>query len=126
MRGVVFTGNSTLALVQVDDPTPGPADVVIEIKASGLCGSDLKLYRPAPGAAFKALGLKDSGKPIIAGHELCGVIAAVGSAVPRHSASPATGSWFTIMAAATPVRTAGPVGRRCASRGRSCMAASLC
>jgi (R,R)-butanediol dehydrogenase / meso-butanediol dehydrogenase / diacetyl reductase len=88
MRGVVFTGNSTLQLVDVGDPTPGPTDVVLEIKASGLCGSDLKLYRPPPGAAFKALGLKESGKPIIAGHEPCGVIAAVGSAVSPRSAKP--------------------------------------
>ena len=86
MRGVVFTGNSTLELAEVDDPTPGPTDVVLEIKASGLCGSDLKLYRPPAGAAFKALGLVDTGKPIIAGHEPCGVVAAVGSDVPRRSA----------------------------------------
>ena len=84
MRGVVFTGNSTLDLVQFDDPTPGPTDVVLMIKASGMCGSDLKLYRPPKGAAFKALGLKDSGEPLIAGHEPCGVVAAVGSEVsPR-------------------------------------------
>ena len=81
MQGVVFTGNSTLALVDFPDPTPGPTEVVLEIKASGMCGSDLKLYRPAKGAAFKALGLKDSGEPIIAGHEPCGVVAAVGSEV---------------------------------------------
>ena len=85
MKGVVFTGNSTLRLADVADPTPGPNDVVLEIKASGLCGSDLKLYRPPAGAAFKALGLKDSGKPVIAGHEPCGVVAAVGSDVSdRH------------------------------------------
>ncbi len=82
MHGVVFTGNSTLDLVHFDDPTPGPTEVILEIKASGLCGSDLKLYRPPKGAAFKALGLKDSGQPIIAGHEPCGVVAAVGSDVP--------------------------------------------
>ena len=86
MRGVVFTGNSTLDLVEVADPTPGPNDVVLEIKASGLCGSDLKLYRPPAGAAFKALGLVDSGKPIIAGHEPCGVVAAVGSDVSARAA----------------------------------------
>jgi D-arabinose 1-dehydrogenase-like Zn-dependent alcohol dehydrogenase len=55
--------------------------VVLEIKASGMCGSDLKLYRPPAGAAFKALGLKDSGEPVIAGHEPCGVVAAVGKDV---------------------------------------------
>ena len=84
MRGVVFTGDSTLELVEFSDPTPGPRDVVLEIKASGMCGSDLKLYRPPAGAAFKALGLKDSGQPVIAGHEPCGVVAAVGRDVdPR-------------------------------------------
>lgn len=84
MRGVVFTGDSTLELIEFPDPTPGPREVVLEIKASGMCGSDLKLYRPPAGAAFKALGLKDSGEPVIAGHEPCGVIAAVGKNVdPR-------------------------------------------
>lgn len=84
MKGVVFTGDSTLELVDFPDPTPGPRDVVLEIKASGMCGSDLKLYRPPAGAAFKALGLVDNGEPVIAGHEPCGVIAAVGKDVdPR-------------------------------------------
>ena len=84
MRGIVFTGDSKLELIEFPDPTPGPRDVVLEIKASGMCGSDLKLYRPPAGAAFKALGLKDSGQPVIAGHEPCGIVAAVGSDVdPR-------------------------------------------
>lgn len=86
MRAVVFTGNSTLDLVEFPDPIPGPRDVVLEIKASGMCGSDLKLYRPPAGAAFKALGLKDSGQPVIAGHEPCGVIAAVGKDVDPRTA----------------------------------------
>jgi threonine dehydrogenase-like Zn-dependent dehydrogenase len=78
MRGVVFTGDSTLDLIEFPDPVPGPRDVVLEIKASGMCGSDLKLYRPPKGAAFKALGLKDSGAPVIAGHEPCGVVVELG------------------------------------------------
>ena len=78
MRGVVFTGDSTLELIDFPDPSPGPRDVVLEVKASGMCGSDLKLYRPPAGTAFKALGLKDSGEPVIAGHEPCGIVAAVG------------------------------------------------
>lgn len=84
MRGVVFTGDSTLDLIEFPDPTPGPRDVILEIKASGMCGSDLKLYRPPAGAAFKALGLVDNGEPVIAGHEPCGVVAEVGKDVdPR-------------------------------------------
>jgi len=49
MKGLVFTGNRTVALQQFPDPTPGPGEVVLQMKASGMCGSDLKFYRPAPG-----------------------------------------------------------------------------
>lgn len=82
MRGVVFTGNSTLEIATFLDPEPGQGEVVVEMKASGMCGSDLKFYRPAPGAAFAALGLKDGGQ-IIAGHEPAGVVAAIGKGVTR-------------------------------------------
>src|SRR5262249_35025208 len=62
------------------DPTPGPGDVILEIKASGMCGSDLKYYRAADGADSIGLG-KKSDNPIIAGHEPCGVVAEVGKGV---------------------------------------------
>ena len=81
MKGVVFTGNSQLELRDFPDPTPGPGEVVLEIKASGMCGSDLKLYRAPPGAATAGLGLSAGAEPNIAGHEPCGVIAAVGAGV---------------------------------------------
>ncbi len=42
MRGVVFTGERGLELMQFPDPTPDAHDVVIEMKASGMCGSDLQ------------------------------------------------------------------------------------
>ncbi|HEY7436113.1 MAG TPA: alcohol dehydrogenase catalytic domain-containing protein, partial [Methylomirabilota bacterium] len=80
MRGVVFTGNRQLELRDFPDPTPGPGEVVLEIKASGMCGSDLKFYR-ADGNETAALGLGGSGKKVIAGHEPCGVIAAIGPGV---------------------------------------------
>src|ERR1700719_4995927 len=79
MRGVTFLGERKLQLMEFPDPTPGPHDVVVEIKASGMCGSDLKFYRASGGAASLGLG-KVSG-PIIAGHEPCGVVAAVGAGV---------------------------------------------
>ncbi|MEI2774894.1 MAG: zinc-binding dehydrogenase [Tetrasphaera sp.] len=88
MRGVVFRGNRELEILDFEDPTPGPDDVVLEIKASGLCGSDLKFYRDPPEEALKALGFKDFASrgltdipKIVAGHEPCGVVAAVGSNV---------------------------------------------
>ncbi|MEE4023657.1 zinc-binding dehydrogenase [Gordonia sp. PKS22-38] len=94
MRGVVFKGDRELEVADFPDPTPGPDDVVIEIKASGLCGSDLKFYRDPPGAALKALGFKDfasrgmdEAPAIIAGHEPCGVVAELGANVDPESFS---------------------------------------
>ncbi len=85
MHGVVFTGDRKLELQTFPDPVPGEGEVVLEIKASGLCGSDLKFYRSPPGAAAKALGLGTTGA-VIAGHEPCGVVAAVGPGVAENQA----------------------------------------
>jgi 2-desacetyl-2-hydroxyethyl bacteriochlorophyllide A dehydrogenase len=85
MQGIVFTGNRQIELREFADPTPGPGEVVLEIKASGMCGSDLKFYRAAPGEAQRAIGLK-ADQISIAGHEPCGVVVAVGSHVnPRQA-----------------------------------------
>ncbi|MCE9661022.1 MAG: zinc-binding dehydrogenase [Burkholderiales bacterium] len=80
MKGIVFTGSRNLELRDFADPAPGADEVVLEIKASGMCGSDLKFYRAAPGEAQKSLGLA-SGAAVIAGHEPCGVVVAVGGNV---------------------------------------------
>lgn len=76
MKGVVFTGNRELELREFADPAPEEDDVVIEIKASGMCGSDLHTYRSADG----------NGALYIAGHEPCGVVVARGKAVPERVA----------------------------------------
>ncbi len=90
MRGVVFTGGRELELRDFPDPTPGPGEVVIEIKASGMCGSDLKTYRTPKGGSSAALGLapwdQASGEPVIAGHEPCGLVAAIGPGVDERQA----------------------------------------
>jgi len=84
LRGVTFLGDRKLQLAEFPDPTPGPRDVVVEIKASGMCGSDLKPYRA--NGETSSLGLGRVSGPVIAGHEPCGVIAAVGSAVDERTA----------------------------------------
>jgi threonine dehydrogenase-like Zn-dependent dehydrogenase len=84
MKAVVFPGGRKVEIREFPDPVPGPGEVVLEIKASGMCGSDLKFYRAAGGAA--SLGFKTSGGPVIAGHEPCGVVAAVGQGVPDNQA----------------------------------------
>jgi 2-desacetyl-2-hydroxyethyl bacteriochlorophyllide A dehydrogenase len=84
MRGVVFPGDRKIEFREFPDPTPGPGEVVLEIKASGMCGSDLKFYRATGGPA--ALGFKTSGGPVIAGHEPCGIVVAVGEGVTEKQA----------------------------------------
>lgn len=89
MRGVVFKGNRRLEIMTFDDPVPGPGQAVVRMKASGMCGSDLHYYRADdPNALVPLLGMKsfaergmDPHEPIIAGHEPCGVIEAVGPGV---------------------------------------------
>jgi len=86
MRGAVFAGNRKVEIRSFPDPTPGPGEVVIQMKASGMCGSDLKFYRSAPGEAQKALGLGNLTEPLIGGHEPCGVVAARGPGVSEKEA----------------------------------------
>jgi threonine dehydrogenase-like Zn-dependent dehydrogenase len=75
MRGLVFTGDRQVALQDFPDPEPGPGEVVIAIKASGICGSDLNLYRKP-----------HLERPIICGHEPCGVVAERGPGVTEQQA----------------------------------------
>src|SRR5438128_9053054 len=86
MRGVVFLGDRKVEMRSFPDPTPGPGEVVLEMKASGMCGSDLKFYRSAPGTAQAALGLGNLSEPFIGGHEPCGVIVARGHGVSEREA----------------------------------------
>lgn len=63
-----------LTLEEVPDPTPSDAGVVIEVKATGLCRSDWHGWMGHdPGIAV----------PNVPGHELAGVVAAVGKGVTK-------------------------------------------
>lgn len=86
MRGAVFLGDRKVELRTFPDPTPGPGEVVIQMKASGMCGSDLKFYRSPPGEAQKALGLGGNAEPFIGGHEPCGIVVARGLGVSEREA----------------------------------------
>jgi threonine dehydrogenase-like Zn-dependent dehydrogenase len=56
------------------------------MKASGMCGSDLHQYRRPKAGGAAVGGLPVNPNPVIAGHEPCGVVAAVGSAVSEKQA----------------------------------------
>ncbi len=74
MLGVVFTGSGKLEIREFADPSPGAGQVVVEMKSSGLCGSDLRPFR----SSADELGARAE---IISGHEPCGVVAEVGAGV---------------------------------------------
>ena len=79
MKGVAFPGDRLVSYVDVPDPNPGPLDVIVEMKASGMCGTDLQNYRrPRDQAPYMPSLI---GRPPIAGHEPAGIVCAVGAAV---------------------------------------------
>lgn len=85
MRALAFGGNRSVTTIDIPDPTPGLGEVVIEIKASGMCGSDLHYYRSATGSGGPVASAV-AAEPVIAGHEPCGVVAAVGPGVAPNEA----------------------------------------
>ena len=77
MKGAVFLGAREVELREFPDPVPGDDEVVLEIKASGMCGSDLMVYRASP----ETVDTDDNGEYFIGGHEPCGVVVAKGANV---------------------------------------------
>ena len=66
MRAAVLNDDHHLEVGEVADPTPGPGELVLQVTACGICGSDLKL-RPSMPAG------------LVMGHEFCGDIVATGT-----------------------------------------------
>lgn len=66
MKAVRYHGGADLRLEDVDPPSPQPDEVVVDVVACGVCGSDLHFL---DGSA------KTSRTPITLGHEIAGVVA---------------------------------------------------
>ncbi|MBI4191605.1 MAG: zinc-binding dehydrogenase [Betaproteobacteria bacterium] len=75
MRGIVFIGERQLELREFPEPKPGFAEVIIEMRASGLCGSDFRAYRAPRSERGDPALLKASG------HEPCGQVVEVGTGI---------------------------------------------
>src|SRR4051794_8166055 len=79
MKAVYFLGEGKLDLRELPDPVPGPDEVVIRMKASGMCGSP-----PTPPPAPR----RPAPELVIEGPEPGGVGGVVGPAVPPSEANP--------------------------------------
>jgi threonine dehydrogenase-like Zn-dependent dehydrogenase len=81
MNGVVLPGNRQVERVRRPVPEPGPGQVLLAVKASSICGSDLRaIYREHLGRGPEAY------QGVIAGHEPAGEVVAVGPGCLRLAA----------------------------------------
>lgn len=74
MKSAVFYGKHDLRIEEHEMPKVGEKDVLIQVKACGICGTDVHIYEGDKGAA-------EVTPPTILGHEFAGVIAKVGAGV---------------------------------------------
>lgn len=82
--GKAITGNSiwrnpTLGVREWPDPTPGPQEVLLEIQACGVCGSDMHFYETDDQNYILYPGLTKF--PTILGHEFSGKVVETGKEV---------------------------------------------
>ena len=74
MKSAVFYGKHDMRVEESPMPKVEAEDVLIQVKACGICGTDVHIYEGDKGAA-------EVTPPTILGHEFSGVVAEVGSAV---------------------------------------------
>ena len=72
MRGFVYSGVNEMSIKEFPDPVPSAGWVVVDIKATSLCGSDLG-----------TLTIPDHNRNLIMGHEGAGVVSALGPGVTK-------------------------------------------
>ncbi|ADA67026.1 Alcohol dehydrogenase GroES domain protein [Thermotoga petrophila RKU-10] len=75
MKAVYLVKPKQLELREIDIPAPLPGEVLIKIKAVGICGSDVHFYEHGRIGNFVVE------KPIILGHEAAGEVVEVGEGV---------------------------------------------
>ena len=71
MKAAIIAGIGEIEIGEIDDPTPGPREVVVAVAGCGICGTDLHILE---GEFAPTL-------PVVPGHEFAGEVVAVGSAV---------------------------------------------
>ncbi|GGG06020.1 zinc-dependent alcohol dehydrogenase family protein [Paenibacillus abyssi] len=75
MKGVVFPGNKQVEIREFPIPVPGPGEVLVQMKASAICRSDMSIYYGNPVVGGAKTG------DIIPGHEPAGLVVQTGEGV---------------------------------------------
>jgi len=71
MKAILFDSPGKVGIAEVADPAVGPEDVLIAVKAAGVCGTDVHIYEGDFIGTY----------PIIPGHEFAGEVMGTGKAV---------------------------------------------
>jgi len=74
--GSLVYRNPRLEIREYDIPTPGPSEVLLQVKACGICGSDVHMAQADDDGYIYYPGL--TGFPCILGHELSGIVVEAG------------------------------------------------
>ncbi len=81
MRAVRLVGPRELQVVEVAEPQAGPGEVLVRLRACGVCASDLNAWRGVPGIGYPL----PAGAP---GHETWGEVVGLGPGVDANGLSP--------------------------------------
>jgi len=71
LKACIFHGPGHISVDDVPDPKPGPGEALLRVSAAAICHSDIRVYR----------GQKKARPGVVPGHEMAGVIEAVGEGV---------------------------------------------
>jgi len=87
MRAIVKTSSGPgLEMADVPVPEPGQDEVLVQVKATSICGTDLHIRDWDPWAATHVV------PPLVVGHEMCGIVVARGD----HVSSPSVGDLVSV------------------------------
>ena len=75
-KGLVLLGDRVAEVREFPMPEPRPGEILLRVRAAGICGSDLHFYRSTP----QELGIR---RGVVIGHEPSGLVEAVGPGVTR-------------------------------------------
>jgi len=71
MKALLLKAVEQLQYCDIPTPEPGPDEIVVDVAACGVCGTDLHLFHGEEGAGSSVL-------PLVMGHEFSGTVSAVG------------------------------------------------
>ncbi|RRJ86362.1 alcohol dehydrogenase [Gulosibacter macacae] len=87
MKAWMFhTTHQPFERVEIDEPTAGPGKVVVDVKAAGLCHSDVGILEDEK-------WLANMTPPVVPGHETAGVISEVGEGVTEWQVGDRVAVW---------------------------------